>query len=500
MDIYFELKRTVKQTLVYAFGTMATKLAGLILVPLYTKYLTVSEYGTLGLIELVLQITAVVGGLGLAPALIRWYSLAQSEQSKRSLLFTTMAASLGTGATVFLLSLVFSAPLAEFLFDPSSPEHLSRFAYYIRLVVLTAIFEFLLLVPLSLLRIQERAVLYSAVAVSRFTLLVVLNVALVAFFQLGIEGVLIGILLSTVLSFMVTVPYLRKNVQVGIVQTELKEMLKYGLPVMGASLAMILLSLADRYLLTWLSTLESVGLYTLGYRIAGIIHLLFVNAFALGFYPAIFKMTNRDERNVYLSKTFTYVTFLAFWSILTLSLFAPELLRLIVPNALYWEAENVVFLLSVGFGFYGMFYILSMGFYLEKRTAYVSALIFGAALFNFGLNILLIPQWGIIGAGVAKVLSYAALVALTATFVHRIYPVHHRWGGIVKVLLCTGGLYGISFLWKDTAVWTNLALDVIASACFPLLLYLLRFFDNEDLQRARRWISRVFTHSAQKSP
>lgn len=357
-----------------------------------------------------------------------------------------------------------------------------------------------MLVPLSLFRIQERAVLYSVVAVSRFTLLVVLNVALVAFFQLGIEGVLIGILLSTVLSFMVTVPYLRKNVQVGIVRTELKEMLKYGIPVMGASLAMILLSLADRYLLTWLSTLESVGLYTLGYRIAGIIHLLFVNAFALGFYPAIFKMTSRDERNVYLSKTFTYLTFLAFWSILALSLFAPELLRLIVPNALYWEAENVVFLLSVGFGFYGMFYILSMGFYLEKRTVYVSALIFGTALFNIGLDILLIPQWDIIGTGVAKVLSYAALVALTATFVHRIYPVHHRWGRIVKVLLCTGGLYGISFLWKDTAVWTNVALDVVASACFPLLLYLLRFFDNEDLQRARRWISRVFTHSAQKSP
>lgn len=79
MDIYFAIKRTVEQTLAYAFGTMATKLAGLILVPLYTKYLTVSEYGTLGLIELVLQITAVLGGLGLAPTLIRWYSLAQTE-------------------------------------------------------------------------------------------------------------------------------------------------------------------------------------------------------------------------------------------------------------------------------------------------------------------------------------------------------------------------------------------------------------------------------------
>ena len=178
MDIYYELKRTAKQTIVYALGNASTKLAGLILVPLYTKYLTVSEYGILGLIELVLQFTIVFGGLGLAPALIRWHSLATSEEEKKKLLFTTTSATIGVGVILFVISMLISGNLAESFFgSSSSTQSAGEFLLYLRLTVLTAILELLLLIPFSLLRAEERAFLFSILWIARFTVLVILSVS-----------------------------------------------------------------------------------------------------------------------------------------------------------------------------------------------------------------------------------------------------------------------------------------------------------------------------------
>ncbi|MFQ5797238.1 MAG: lipopolysaccharide biosynthesis protein [Bacteroidota bacterium] len=493
MDIYSELKGTAKLTVVYALGTMAPKLAGLILVPLYTKHLPVSEYGILGLLDLTLHVTIFLVGLELATALIRWYSIAESEEEKKKTMFTTTVATVGFGAICFLVIVATSDLLTQILFGvDSSNQPGQRFGYYIQLVVLIAIFDRLLIIPLSLLRIQERALRYSTISFLRFTFLVILNLVFVGFYHLGIEGVLLGILLSTALSFGLTLPYLLKNIQFGFLRDQLNEMLRYGLPVMGASLAMIILNLSDRYLLKLLSTLDSVGLYTLGYQIAGLINLLFVSSFALGFYPAIFKVNAGGETKAFLSKTFTYFTLVVFWTILVLSLFAPEILRLIVPNPLYWEAEKVVFLLSVGFGFYGMFFILSIGFYIERRTGYISAIVSATALLNIGLNLLLIPRWNIIGAGLATALSYGLMVPVTTFFVNKIYFVKYCWERALTVVVLTVTFYGLSFLWKGAAVWTNVALDLIIIVCFPFVLYLLKVFDAQDLRRAHGWVTRAF--------
>lgn len=494
MDIYYELKRTAKQTIVYALGNASTKLAGLILVPLYTKYLTVSEYGILGLIELVLQFTIVFGGLGLAPALIRWHSLATSEEEKKKLLFTTTTATIAVGVILLVISMLISGNLAESFFGSSySTQSAGEFLLYLRLTVLTAILELLLLIPFSLLRVEERAFLFSILWIARFTVVVILSVILVAFYNLGIEGVLLSFLLSALLSFIMMLPYLYKNSRLGLLSGELKGMLRYGIPIMASSVAIIVLNLGDRYLLKILSTLDSVGLYTLGYRIAGVVNFLFVSSFALGFYPAIFKFTDDAKAKLFLSKTLTYFTLVLFWTILALSLFAGEILQFIVTDPVYWGAEKVVFLLSMGFGFYGMFFIVSIVFYLQKRPGTISALVAGTVVLNIALNFLLIPRLDIVGAGFATVISYASMLLATIHFAKKIYPVRYSWMRILSVVALTTAFYGTSFLWRSSAMWANVALDLLLTGSFPVVLYFTGFFEAEDLERLQAWLRRLFS-------
>ena len=59
------LKNALKNTVIYSVGNLSSKLLGLILIPLYTDKLTVSEYGILGILEITAQIFTAVFGMSL---------------------------------------------------------------------------------------------------------------------------------------------------------------------------------------------------------------------------------------------------------------------------------------------------------------------------------------------------------------------------------------------------------------------------------------------------
>lgn len=49
------LRNTVKHTAIYSLGNLSTKIIGLILLPLYTSYLTTAEYGIFSILEVTSQ-------------------------------------------------------------------------------------------------------------------------------------------------------------------------------------------------------------------------------------------------------------------------------------------------------------------------------------------------------------------------------------------------------------------------------------------------------------
>ena len=70
-----KLKTTLKHTTIYGFGNAATKLIGVVLLPLYTKELSVSEYGVLAILETTILILTQVLPLGQPLAFIRFHDL-----------------------------------------------------------------------------------------------------------------------------------------------------------------------------------------------------------------------------------------------------------------------------------------------------------------------------------------------------------------------------------------------------------------------------------------
>jgi hypothetical protein len=111
-----------------------------------------------------------------------------------------------------------------------------------------------------------------------------------------------------------------------------------------------------------------------------------------------------------------------------------------------------------------------IGLYIQKRTLWISAAYFAAAVTNVVLNLMWDPQWGVWGAVWATVAAGLLLAGLAYITGQRVFPVPYRLGR----LLLLGLLYGAAvalFLLVPAANHVAVKLAVLAAlagACVAL--------------------------------
>ena len=168
----------------------------------------------------------------------------------------------------------------------------------------------------------------------------------------------------------------------------------------------MLLSVGDRYILKILSTLSDVGIYSLGYKVAGFINVFIIHSFQLGFLPLAFKYAEQSDSKRFFSKIQTYFTLLLVLSALTLSIFSLEIIEVFTSDESYISAYLIIPFISFAFILKGMEYVFSLAFHQMKITRYNAAIVITSALVNIGLNFLLIPIYGVFGAAISMIIAY----------------------------------------------------------------------------------------------
>src|SRR5262245_47963176 len=68
-----QLKQLLRHSAIYGIGNIAISLLSFLLVPLYTHYLTVGEFGIYSLMIIVYSLMSLVVGLGLSSSVSRYY-------------------------------------------------------------------------------------------------------------------------------------------------------------------------------------------------------------------------------------------------------------------------------------------------------------------------------------------------------------------------------------------------------------------------------------------
>ena len=189
----------------------------------------------------------------------------------------------------------------------------------------------------------------------------------------------------------------------------------------------------------------------------------------------------KDAKRAY-AYVLTYLMLLASWAAIGLSLLAPWIVQILAPrNHDFWPASEAVPALAFSSVFYAGFIVVTIGAGRTKNTQFNWIAAALAAVFNFSLNLWLIPAYGMLGAAYATLAAYALLMVVRTWNAQYVYPTPYQWRRVAVVLGAAGTLTSAGKLLPE-----SLPLAIGLTVAYPLALGLLGFYLPVERQRLRR--------------
>ena len=427
------LKLLGKQSLIYGAGHVAARGVTFLLLPLYTNVFSLEDYGIISLIYTFLGFMSVILHYGLDASLLKHYVPAGREDRK-TILSNAYFSFILTTTLFFIILVVFRNDISEILFGSS----LSNITTMVAGILF---FDVLWSIHVLLLRAEGRPIYFNIISILNVLLTLILNILFVVQLKLGIYGVLLGNLIASGCIFFITLPIILKRSSIKSLSLKYwKKMMKFGVPFLPAGIFSMILELSDRYILRYLTDIETVGLYNAGYKL-GLLILLIVMGFNMAWQPYFLKK-EKEERKYIADVTTLFLAVLGFLWILLL-LWSETMVKMKFGDfsffgEQYWEATSIVPIIGLAYVFHAGYLIQLPGVYLLEKTGWIPWVRGLGALSNIILNFLFIPEYGITGAASATCLSFM-LMAVIFYFINRsIFPILYQWRKLGIIIFTIG--------------------------------------------------------------
>ncbi|MCH7573947.1 MAG: oligosaccharide flippase family protein [Candidatus Marinimicrobia bacterium] len=451
-----QIRALSAQTLFYGFGHILARSITFLLLPLYTNVFSPAQYGVVSLAYAFMGFMAVALHYGLDAALMKRYI--QADDAGRPDTLTTaylsfVVTSLLVAAALFLLR--------EQLAGPILGGPYGRYLAYIALILCL---DVLWSVPQLLLRSENRPGAYLAFSLSNVALSLTLNILFVLKMKMGVEGVLLGNLITSGILFLISFPVVARRMAKGRFSPRIwRQLMRFGLPFLPAGIFAMMMELADRYLLMALTDMQTVGLYSAGYKL-GSLMLLVTMGFNMAWHPFFLKQGDSPENRRLFARVTTYVLATLGMVWVMMLVWVPYLIRLNLGPVTfygqqYWDSVGIVPWIALGYFFHGAYLLQLPGAFLRDESKWVAITRGAGAVVNIGLNLALIPTYGAMGAAWATMASFGLMALLFYLVNRRIFPVDYEWRRLLRIGLLMGMAWML-YLKLEPTLWREVGLTL----------------------------------------
>ena len=477
----------------YAIGTAAEKIQSVIFLPIYMRFLSLEDFGVLALLALLIDLIIKIIISPLTSGLIRFYYRPDWIDKNGILIFNG------------LLFLCLQCVLAMGIFWHVSPWISDRLFDNQDLVYEVRVYGLILLLrPAStflnvLTRLREMASYYVAVSVSALTVGTGVILYGLIFEQLGVRAWIYGeisrLIVVTLGGLFIWMKYSTFRISFSV----LTQPLRFGYPQALSGYANLLIQSGDRYLLKWLGSVSTVGLYSLGYKIASLMNFILVGPLKQATLPLILKLEKEpDIQKKVLADFAVYYYACAVFICLTLSLFAREVTSLLVPSDDYLACWVIVPIIAFSYVQHGLGNFVGWGIVMKDRPFLISMNIIITAVVNIGLNLIFIPRWGILGAASATLISYLVWNGLRMFFSARLYKLHFDLRRLGMTIIWAGALCFCGlFIAVSDSLFINLGLKFLLLWPYPLLLWFAGFLSEAEKASIKRLLVPLYKRAMQ---
>jgi O-antigen/teichoic acid export membrane protein len=179
---------------------------------------------------------------------------------------------------------------------------------------------------------------------------------------------------------------------------------------------------------------------------------------------------------------------LAIPGVIGMSILSQQLLKIFTTSE-FLTSEGLILLLGIGIIFSGIYQINVYIIFLIKQTKWLPFILATASIISIGLNLVLIPRIGILGAAVSSAMSFFVLATIVTIWARSAIRYSIDFKFLVKVII--GSLLMalcLYFIRVDGVCGVILAI-IVGVSIFGMLLFLMRAFSAQERQLMRETIS-----------
>ena len=389
---------TPKQILAFAVGPIGAAALGLITLPFIAWFFPLEDIGRLSMLQVVTSFSILLFTLGLDQAYVReFHEVTDRAALLRAAVLPGFA--LLTLALVCILLLPWS--ISELLFGINS--------IFLTTLLVAAIFlQFFSRFLSLILRMQEKGLAYS---MSQLLPKVLFLVILICYFLLDVEAVFENLMIANVISlfaiFLVYAWNTRGDWSIALIakidSNQQKQMIKFGIPLIGGGIAFWGLTATDKLFLRGLSSFEELGIYSVSISFAAVA-LVFQAIFSTVWAPIVYKWASQGIDTAKIKEVIDYCT-LAIVTIWSLAGMFSWLVGYILPAG--YGSVQYILLAAMA---YPLLYTLSestgIGIGVRRKTFYSMLAAVLALILNTIGNWYLVPTYGAAGAAIASAVAF----------------------------------------------------------------------------------------------
>ena len=468
-------------------GNFVNKIVLFLFLPIFTKFLVTSEYAIYANLNIFYSVVGMIYFLGLQQSLYSYYYKNNDPNYRFTLVSSSYITLLTSGILFSSVIILFRTQLSQFI-------TLSK--YNSELLILMAVillFNMLFAFTISLMNVMEKsskAVFLSAL--HNFTFIILLAFYAVTR-KFNVYNIFLSQLISTTIFAIVSIFIIRKEIYKSKITQKkyydiklIKPILRFGIIMLPATLAMLLMRSADRYMITYLDSgsLNSAGVYAVSYKLGMIVQMI-VSVVSIIFFPYALKQSDSVKQIKAIKDIFRYYVLIGGIVSALAILFTPEIFELLVKGD-FGIGAKLTFIGILSTYLHGTFNIINLPFYANQKANKIAIAVLSGSILNIVLNYILIPRYSLIGAGIASIIAYIYLVMYNYIAVRKMYKIVFDLRILFVSIFILGILAFLNF--NSCFSFGILGVKILVLIVFSILfmLYLIKSNKINDLKKMMR--------------
>ena len=457
---------------IYALGNILRRMVSFVMLPIYTRFLTTSDYGTLELLSMIIDFTSIVVGMRIGSAIFRFYTKYEDKMDKNEVISTSLIL-VGVANSFGVIGIIlFAKPLSFLIFGNNG------FSHYTMLFSLTLIFQALVEVPMIFIRAQQRPWLFVSISTMKLILQLSLNIYFVVVKHMHVEGVIYSALISGLIMSLTLVAYTFYNTGFRFGIKKSKELFSFSFPLVIASLISFYLTFGDRYFLRLFDSISEVGVYSLGYKFGFILVFLVWHPFSNVWDVQKYKIYKKQNAKKIFQEVFLLMSLILITFSLGIAVFSKDLLR-IMSAPEFVPAYKIVPIILAAYMVQCCLTYCNLGILIKEKTSnmaigtFVSAIVISIGYFT------LIPKFGIYGAAWSTLIGFLARCIWISVKSRKYYAMNLPWAKVSMLVILSAVIYFFSLM-APPNIFASIGVHSFLIMCFITLVFIMPILEAKQ--------------------